>query len=109
MRGSATASPSIPNLSRMENVNVKVILAVVAIAVIVVGAAIAAPPRPKPWQWKPERVVARLIAASPINGGVGSGVTYIVFTGDSYVDPIEDPATAASVGKALAKTLLTNN
>jgi len=46
---------------------------------------------------------------SPINGGVESGVTYIVFTGANYVDPIEDTAKAASVGKALASKLLTDN
>jgi hypothetical protein len=49
------------------------------------------------------------IPSSPINGGVSSGVTYIVFTGASYIDPIEDPAVAASVGKSLAQTLLDNN
>ena len=49
------------------------------------------------------------IPSSPINGGVASGVTYIVFTGSNYIDPIEDPAVAASVGKGLAKTLLANN
>jgi len=49
------------------------------------------------------------IPSSPINGGVASGVTYIVFTGSNYIDPIEDPAVAASVGKSLAKTLLQNN
>lgn len=49
------------------------------------------------------------INPSPINGGVDSGVTYIVFTGANYVDPIEDPAKAASVGKTLASKLLADN
>ncbi len=46
---------------------------------------------------------------SPINGGVASGVTYIVFTGASYVDPIESAAAAATLGKQLAATLMKNN
>ena len=46
---------------------------------------------------------------SPINGGVASGVTYIVFTGASYVDPIECAAAATTLGKQLAATLMKNN
>ena len=46
---------------------------------------------------------------SPINGGVSSGVTYIVFTGANYVNPIESAAAAATMGKQLAAALMTNN
>jgi N-acetyl-anhydromuramyl-L-alanine amidase AmpD len=49
------------------------------------------------------------IPPSPINGGVASGVTYIVFTGANYVDPIESAAQAETVGKQLATQLLANN
>jgi N-acetyl-anhydromuramyl-L-alanine amidase AmpD len=49
------------------------------------------------------------IPPSPINGGVASGVTYIVFTGANYVDPIESASTAATVGKALATKLIADN
>lgn len=42
----------------------------------------AALPKPKPWQWKPEKVVTRLTAASPIVGGdVGSDVLSARCTG----------------------------
>lgn len=49
------------------------------------------------------------IPGSPINGGVASGVTYIVFTGANYVDPIENLNTAATVGKTLAVKLIADN
>ncbi len=50
------------------------------------------------------------IPTSPISGGVSSGVTYIVFTGNNtYVDPIESASMATSLGKSLANTLLENN
>jgi len=40
---------------------------------------------------------------------VSSGVTYIVFTGANYVNPIESAAAAATMGKQLAAALMTNN
>ena len=49
------------------------------------------------------------IPTSPINGGVASGVTYIVFTGANYVDPIENLTTADTVGKNLAAKLIADN
>ena len=49
------------------------------------------------------------INPSPISGGVDSGVTYIVFTGSNYVQPIESTVAAETLGKQLAKTLLANN
>lgn len=49
------------------------------------------------------------INPSPISGGVDSGVTFIVFTGSNYVQPIEDTTAAETLGKQLAKTLLANN
>ncbi len=49
------------------------------------------------------------INPSPINGGVGSGVTFIVFTGSNYVQPLESTAAAETLGKQLAKDLLANN
>ncbi|MDC0672082.1 golvesin C-terminal-like domain-containing protein [Nannocystis radixulma] len=49
------------------------------------------------------------IPPSPINGGVASGVTYIVFTGDKFVDPIESQAAADAIGKQLATQLLADN
>jgi hypothetical protein len=41
------------------------------LASIVVASATAA--KPKPWQWKPEKVVTKLTAVSPINGGETGG------------------------------------
>ncbi|MEZ4454438.1 MAG: glycoside hydrolase family 75 protein, partial [Nannocystaceae bacterium] len=49
------------------------------------------------------------IPTSPISGGVGSGVTYIVFTGNQYVNPIESASQAKSVTESLAKQLIANN
>ncbi|MBK9752097.1 MAG: N-acetylmuramoyl-L-alanine amidase [Nannocystis sp.] len=49
------------------------------------------------------------IPPSPINGGVASGVTYIVFTGANYIDPIENTTTAATLGKSLASKLIADN
>ena len=49
------------------------------------------------------------IPSSPINGGVASGVTYIVFTGDQYVNPLESTGAAETLGKQLATQLLQNN
>ncbi|MCY0989398.1 N-acetylmuramoyl-L-alanine amidase [Nannocystis sp. ILAH1] len=49
------------------------------------------------------------IPPSPINGGVASGVTYIVFTGANYVDPIESQSAADALGKQLAAQLLVDN
>ena len=49
------------------------------------------------------------IPPSPINGGVASGVTYIVFTGANYIDPVESASKAESVGKALAAKLIADN
>jgi hypothetical protein len=46
----------------------------------------------------------------PATGGVDSGVTYIVFTGQSaVVSPIESHAAATALGPGLAATLLKNN
>ena len=45
----------------------------------------------------------------PVSGGVASGVTYIVFTGDSYVDPIESRDAAETLGAQLAAKLVANN
>lgn len=49
------------------------------------------------------------IPTSPISGGVSSGVTYIVFTGNQYVNPIESADAAKTAGEALAKQLIANN
>ena len=49
------------------------------------------------------------IPPSPINGGVASGVTYIVFTGANYIDPIENLTTAETVGKKAAAKLIADN
>lgn len=67
----------------------------------------------------PRHVVGEMSAAAaaelgipnhPVSGGVESGVTYIVFTGDdAYVSPIESRSEAQSVGEALAQRLLENN
>jgi hypothetical protein len=56
---------------------------VLALAALAVSAtADAALPKPKPWQWKPEKVVARLTAASPINGGeIGGNILSARCTG----------------------------
>jgi hypothetical protein len=45
----------------------------------------------------------------PVSGGVSSGVTYIVFTGDNYVYPIESASAAEVLGEELAKKLLADN
>lgn len=67
----------------------------------------------------PRHVVGEMSAAAaaelgipnhPVSGGVSSGVTYIVFTGeDAYVSPIESREAAETVGEALAQRLLENN
>ncbi len=66
----------------------------------------------------PARVIGELsqaaaavlgMSTSPTTGGVASGVTYIVFTGDAYVEPIESLTDARRVGESLAKALLENN
>jgi hypothetical protein len=44
----------------------------------------------------------------PVSGGVSSGVTYIVFTGDDYVYPIES-RSAEVLGEERAKKLLADN
>jgi hypothetical protein len=48
------------------------------------------------------------IDPDPSNGGVDSGVTYIVFK-NSRVSPIEDHAKAVARGRALAKQFIDNN
>jgi hypothetical protein len=48
------------------------------------------------------------INPDPSNGGVDSGVTYIVFK-NSRVSPIEDHAAAVARGRALAKQFVQNN
>jgi hypothetical protein len=66
----------------------------------------------------PRGVVGEMSAAAaaelgipnhPVSGGVGSGVTYIVFTGDAYVDPIESRDAAETLGEQLAAKLLADN
>jgi len=50
------------------------------------------------------------IPADPSNGGVDSGVTYMVFTGSAgVVSPIEDHTKATSVGIARANAMLNSN
>ncbi|MFH8342105.1 glycoside hydrolase family 75 protein [Streptomyces sp. AM6-12] len=48
------------------------------------------------------------IPAGPSDGGVPSGVTYIVFK-DSKVDPIEDHQAAVTTGERLARQFVTDN
>lgn len=51
--------------------------------------------------------VALGIDPDPATGGVGSGVTYIAFTGSSgVVSPIEDHSLATQLGQARARALL---
>ena len=50
------------------------------------------------------------IDPNPSTGGIGSGVTYIVFTGQAaVVSPIESHATAVTLGGQLAQQLVQNN
>lgn len=48
------------------------------------------------------------ISSGPSDGGVPSGVTYIVFK-DSEADPIEDHQAAVSTGERLARQFVTDN
>lgn len=48
------------------------------------------------------------IDADPVDGGVPSGVTYILFTG-SEADPVESRTSATTRGEALARAFLTSN
>ncbi|MEU6666855.1 glycoside hydrolase family 75 protein [Streptomyces sp. NPDC046727] len=48
------------------------------------------------------------IRADPRDGGVASGVTYIVFR-DSRIEPIEDHAAAVSTGERLARRFVGKN
>jgi hypothetical protein len=66
----------------------------------------------------PKGVVGEMSAAAaaelgipnhPVSGGIDSGVTYIVFTGDNYVFPIESASAAEVMGEELAKKLLADN
>ena len=66
----------------------------------------------------PKGVVGEMSAAAaaelgipnhPVSGGIDSGVTYIVFTGDNYVFPIESASAAEVLGEELAKKLLAEN
>ncbi len=66
----------------------------------------------------PKGVIGEMSAAAaaqlgipnhPVSGGVSSGVTYIVFTGDNYVYPIESASAAEVLGEELAKKLLAEN
>jgi hypothetical protein len=50
------------------------------------------------------------IDPNPSNGGVGGGVTYILFTGQAAVaSPIEDPLAAQKLGQTLVTALVKNN
>jgi hypothetical protein len=50
------------------------------------------------------------IDPDPSTGGADSGVTYIVFTGDTAIaDPIEDPQVSVSIGQQRARDLVANN
>lgn len=49
------------------------------------------------------------INPSPTSGGVDSGVTYIVFTGNAVVSPIEDHAAAEALGVQEATALIADN
>jgi hypothetical protein len=66
----------------------------------------------------PKGVIGELSAAAaaelgipnhPVSGGVSSGVTYIVFTGENYVYPIESRSAAEVLGEQLAEKLLADN
>jgi hypothetical protein len=49
------------------------------------------------------------INPDPANGGVDSGVTYIVFQGSNRVSPIENQQAATDLGQQLARDFLANN
>jgi hypothetical protein len=49
------------------------------------------------------------INPDPSNGGVDTGVTYIVFQGSRRVSPIESHSTAVSLGQQLATDFVKNN
>jgi hypothetical protein len=49
------------------------------------------------------------INPDPSNGGVDSGVTYIVFQGSQRVSPIENHNNAVTLGQQLARTFVNNN
>ncbi len=50
------------------------------------------------------------IDPNPASGGVDTGVTYIVFTGQgAVVIPIEDHASAVTLGNQLAAQIIQNN
>lgn len=73
----------VPSAAAMKTVRAIAVCAVALVALVaILCAAAAAAVKPKPWQWKPQKVVARLTAASPIEGGdVGSKVMLAVCTG----------------------------
>lgn len=48
------------------------------------------------------------INPDPADGGIDSGVTYMVFKG-SHVSPVESQSAAASVGQTLARQFINNN
>ncbi|SHF41511.1 glycoside hydrolase family 75 protein [Streptoalloteichus hindustanus] len=45
----------------------------------------------------------------PRTGGVGSGVTYIVFNGGGKAEPVEDSGAADRLGRELARKFVANN
>ena len=64
----------------MRRVSVAILAA--GLVVLILANSVPAVVQPKPWQWKPDRVVARLTAATPIMGGeIGSEILSARCTG----------------------------
>jgi hypothetical protein len=61
---------------------VTVVILVAGLVGFIIATSALAVVKPKPWQWKPEKVVARLTAATPIMGGeIGSEILSARCTG----------------------------